>query len=212
MKSTLILSSAVVLALGTGAFSQSSTDKPSDTAGTSVGPAAGRPDVPPEPPAARFQQPGKEGMQAQGAAPGGSGTSTRAAEQPGVTPQQPSAKVKQPDKQQAVNPQGQSQGQRNAENAEGAGQATVLGSMSGPGHVTSTHELKQALQSQGFSDVRILAESFVVQAMKDGKRLTMMLGPSGLSAYQIVDENALNDDDDTTGSVSPDAQRGSAQR
>jgi len=210
MKSTLLLSSAFVLALGTGAYSQASSGTQGDTAGTSVGPATGRPDVPPEPPAARFQQPGKEGMQAQGAVPGGTGTSVGpTAGRPDAPPEQPSAKMQQPETQQALAPLDKPQGQGTA---TGSSQGTTWGSMSGPGHVTTTHELKQALQGQGFSDVRILAESFVVQAMKDGKRVTMMLGPNGLSAYQIVDEGALNEDDDTTGSLAPDGQAGSAQQ
>jgi hypothetical protein len=212
MKSTLLLSSALLLALSSGAFAQSASPQ---GAGTSVGPATGRPDMPPEPPAAKVQQPGKEGQQAQNAAPGDTGTSVGPATGTPDTPTEPpAARFQQPGKEtaqtKAVTGQSGQAGSQARSLPDGAQQGSGasqqgMNAESGAGrggHVTTTHELKQALQDQGFSDVRILAESFVVQAMKDGKRVTMMLGPNGLSAYQIVDENALNEED-MTGSVAP---------
>ncbi len=231
MKSTLLVSSALALALTSGAFAQSAS--PSG-AGSTVGPAAGRPDTPTEPPAAKVQQPGKQGQQAQNAAPGGTGTSVGPATGTPDTPTEPpAARFQQPGKETAqtksVTGQSGQAGSSQAQGSSGSSNPSQAQAMpNGPqqgggvmqqqrmnaengtgrsGHVTTTHELKQALQDQGFTDVRILAESFVVQAMKDGKRVTMMLGPNGLSAYQIVDENGLNEDD-TTGTVSPQGGMG----
>jgi hypothetical protein len=144
--------------------------------GTSVGPAAGQPDVPPERPSAKVQQPSSQQAQAPSSATQGGAGQTGS---------------RSPVQDQA--------------NAAGSQDGAQPGSFGGPGHVTSTHELKQTLQAQGFTDVRILAQSFVVQAMRDGKRVTMMLGPNGFSAYQIVDEGSLNDDEESTGSVTPNA-------
>jgi hypothetical protein len=48
-------------------------------------------------------------------------------------------------------------------------------------------KLKQDLQKAGFSDIRILADSFVVQAKdKDGNPTIMSLSPSGVVAIRAM--------------------------
>lgn len=226
MKTALLVSSLLAVAVATGAQAQSQTPSPSANAsGVTVGPATGTPDTPTEPPAAKVQQPGKEGQQPTGS----SATLGQAGNGAG---QNQSAKMSGPGATSGGTSAAPGTGGKNASQAgSSAAQATNGGSpgvhdgtqqgMQGQAdgsaqaaqnqpHVTSTHELKESLRAQGFSNVKILAESFVVQASKDGKQVTMVLGPQGLSAYQIVDENGLQDDDETTGSVSPQDPSGSS--
>ncbi|MEJ1935669.1 hypothetical protein WDZ92_36215, partial [Nostoc sp. NIES-2111] len=46
---------------------------------------------------------------------------------------------------------------------------------------------KQDLQSAGFQDVNVVAESFVVQAKtKDGNPVVMTIGPHGMSVFEAM--------------------------
>ena len=48
-------------------------------------------------------------------------------------------------------------------------------------------KLKSDLQNAGFSDVKVMAEAFVVQAKtKDGNPVVMTIGPHGFSAFEAV--------------------------
>ncbi|WP_439393452.1 hypothetical protein ACRQ5Q_29455 [Bradyrhizobium sp. PMVTL-01] len=45
--------------------------------------------------------------------------------------------------------------------------------------------IRKDLQSAGFSDVKVVAESFVVQAKsKDGNPVVMTIGPHGMSVFE----------------------------
>jgi hypothetical protein len=47
--------------------------------------------------------------------------------------------------------------------------------------------IRQDLQNAGFTDVRIVAESFVVQAKsKDGNPVVMTIGPHGMSVFEAM--------------------------
>jgi hypothetical protein len=52
----------------------------------------------------------------------------------------------------------------------------------------TVEKLKTDLQSAGFSDVKVMAEAFVVQAKtKDGNPVVMTIGPHGFSAFEAVE-------------------------
>lgn len=52
----------------------------------------------------------------------------------------------------------------------------------------TTRKLTQDLQNAGFTDVKVVAHAFVVQAKtKDGNPVVMTLGPHGFSAFETVD-------------------------
>lgn len=51
----------------------------------------------------------------------------------------------------------------------------------------TVQKLKSDLQNSGFSDVKVMAEAFVVQAeTKDGNPVVMTIGPHGFSAFEAV--------------------------
>lgn len=52
----------------------------------------------------------------------------------------------------------------------------------------TTRKLTQDLQNAGFTDVKVVAQAYVVQAKtKDGNPVVMTLGPHGFSAFEAVD-------------------------
>lgn len=64
-------------------------------------------------------------------------------------------------------------------------------------------KLRQDLQTAGFTDVKVLADSFFIQAKtKDGNPVVMTLGPDGLSALEMSNWGG-------PGQVSPTAENGS---
>lgn len=67
-----------------------------------------------------------------------------------------------------------------------------------PAQLANAQRIKQDLEKAGFSDVRVVAESFVVQAKsKDGDPIVMTIGPHGFTLFEA--ENARNPK--TTGST-----------
>ncbi len=77
----------------------------------------------------------------------------------------------------------------NAQNAPAAGSMSARGSndQSPENTVLSVNKIKQDLQKAGFTDVRILADLFVVQAKdKDGNPTVMTLSPSGVFAISEI--------------------------
>jgi opacity protein-like surface antigen len=74
-------------------------------------------------------------------------------------------------------------------------------SNSGP-NMAAAQKIKQDLQSAGFTDVKVVAESFVVQAKsKDGDPVLMKIGPRGMSVLEAKN-NSKSDSSSTTGSAS----------
>jgi hypothetical protein len=56
-------------------------------------------------------------------------------------------------------------------------------------NVLTVNKLKQDLENAGFSDVKILADSFVVQAKdKDGNPTVMSLSPGGVVAFSELNQ------------------------
>src|SRR4051812_19970263 len=65
--------------------------------------------------------------------------------------------------------------------------------------LAAAQKIQRDLQNAGFQDVKVLAESFVVQAKsKDGDPVVMTIGPHGMSVFEAV--NSSGSGSKTTGS------------
>jgi len=63
-------------------------------------------------------------------------------------------------------------------------------------------KIKQDLQSAGFTDIKVVAQSFVVQAKsKDGEPVLMTIGPRGMSVFEAMNSQTPASDKSTTGSA-----------
>jgi hypothetical protein len=71
-----------------------------------------------------------------------------------------------------------------------------------PGSNAATaQKIRQDLQSAGFTDVKVVAESFVVQAKsKDGEPVLMTIGPRGMTVFEAMGTGS-NAASGTTGST-----------
>lgn len=87
-------------------------------------------------------------------------------------------------------------------------QSRSSASQNGPGtqenaagqNLAAAQKIKQDLQNAGFTDVKVVAESFVVQGKsKDGDPVLMTIGPHGMSVFEAM--NANNSSNSTTGSA-----------
>jgi hypothetical protein len=57
----------------------------------------------------------------------------------------------------------------------------------------AVQKIRQDLQSAGFTDVKVVAESFVVQARsKDGNPVLMTIGPHGMSVFEALNSGSSN--------------------
>ncbi|ACA20007.1 PRC-barrel domain protein [Methylobacterium sp. 4-46] len=78
-----------------------------------------------------------------------------------------------------------------------AAQAGQPGSQQHASLVTA-NKIRQDLQNAGFSDVKVVAESFVIQAKsKDGDPVLMTVGPHGMSIFETLGSNDLKGADKT---------------
>ena len=97
------------------------------------------------------------------------------------------------------------------QNQPGASTNSNSGSNSGP-NMAAAQKIKQDLQSAGFTDVKVVAESFVVQAKsKDGDPVLMTIGPRGMSVFEARN-NSKSDSSSTTGSSSNSMKPGSQNK
>jgi opacity protein-like surface antigen len=72
---------------------------------------------------------------------------------------------------------------------------------SGQNLAAAAQKVKQDLQNAGFTDVKVVAESFVVQAKsKDGDPVVMTIGPHGMSVFEAMND-AGKSGSGTTGSA-----------
>ncbi len=70
-------------------------------------------------------------------------------------------------------------------------------------NLVAAQKIKQDLQNAGFTDVKVVAESFVVQAKsKDGDPVLMTIGPHGMSVFEALNSSASSNSGGTTGSGS----------
>jgi hypothetical protein len=54
----------------------------------------------------------------------------------------------------------------------------------------AAQKIQQDLQNAGFTDVKVVAESFVVQAKsRDGNPVLMTIGPNGMSVFEAMSAN-----------------------
>src|SRR5207248_3198908 len=76
-------------------------------------------------------------------------------------------------------------------------------------NLAAVQTIQQDLQKAGFTDVKVVAESFVVQAKsKDGNPVVMTIGPHGMSVFEAMnvnppDSKSGSSSQGTTGSNSP---------
>jgi hypothetical protein len=76
-------------------------------------------------------------------------------------------------------------------------------------NLAAAQKIKQDLQGAGFSDVKVVAESFVVQAKtKDGNPVVMTIGPHGMSVFEAM--NSSNSGNTTGSSTSGSGTGGSS--
>src|SRR3954451_9491082 len=60
-------------------------------------------------------------------------------------------------------------------------------------HMAAGQKIRQDLTSAGFTDVKVVAESFVVQAKsKDGTPVLMPIGPHGMSVFEAMNVGGSN--------------------
>jgi len=60
-------------------------------------------------------------------------------------------------------------------------------------NMAAVRKLRDDLQSAGFTDVKVVAESFVVQATsKDGNPVVMTIGPHGMSVFEAMNNGSSN--------------------
>ncbi|MCK1390524.1 hypothetical protein [Bradyrhizobium sp. 1] len=71
---------------------------------------------------------------------------------------------------------------------------------------TAAQKIQDDLKKAGFTDIKVVAESFVVQAKtKDGNPMVMTIGPHGMSAFEAMNttgSGSANKSQGTTGSSS----------
>ncbi len=69
-----------------------------------------------------------------------------------------------------------------------------------PQNIAIAQRLKKSLESEGFTDVKIVAQSFVVQGKSpDGDPVVMTIGPHGMSVFEAMNAGGS---EETTGSSS----------
>src|SRR5579872_1988996 len=67
-------------------------------------------------------------------------------------------------------------------------------------NAATIQKIRQDLQNAGFTDIKVVAESFVVQAKsKDGDAVLMTIGPHGMSVFEAMGTNSNSSS--TTGSA-----------
>ena len=70
-------------------------------------------------------------------------------------------------------------------------------------NLVAAQKIKQDLKNAGFTDVKVVAESFVVQARsRDGDPVLMTIGPHGMSVFEAMNSKNPGSDQSTTGSTS----------
>lgn len=84
----------------------------------------------------------------------------------------------------------------------GANSTTSSQSATDPAQSTAAQKIQDDLKKAGFTDIKVVAESFVVQAKtKDGNPMVMTIGPHGMSVFEAMNTT-------TTGSGSATHSQG----
>lgn len=81
-------------------------------------------------------------------------------------------------------------------------------------NLAAAQKIQQDLKSAGFTDVKVVAESFVVQAKsKDGDPVLMTIGPHGMSVFEAMNtNNSGSGPSSTTGSASSSSAKMGTQK
>jgi hypothetical protein len=80
-------------------------------------------------------------------------------------------------------------------------------------NVAAAQKIQQDLTSAGFTDVKVVAESFVFQAKsKDGDPVLMTIGPHGMSVFEAMNVNSHSDTTGSTAAKPNGANSGSANQ
>jgi hypothetical protein len=89
-----------------------------------------------------------------------------------------------------------------AQSASTSSAQTPQASTGSTQNLAAAQKIKQDLQNAGFTDVKVVAESFVVQAKSpDGDPVVMTIGPHGMSVFEAM--NANGSKSGTVGSGAP---------
>lgn len=82
---------------------------------------------------------------------------------------------------------------QSSQNAQTSQQQSSTQSQSGQKGLLAAQKIKQDLQKEGFTDVKVVAESFVVQGKSpDGDPVVMTIGPHGMSVFEAANVNGSN--------------------
>jgi hypothetical protein len=82
-------------------------------------------------------------------------------------------------------------------------------------NLVAAQKIKDDLQKAGFTDVKVVAESFVVQAKsKDGDPVVMTIGPHGMSVFEAMNNSnsSGSSSSSTTGSSTGSATTPSSHK
>lgn len=78
-------------------------------------------------------------------------------------------------------------------------------------NLAAATKIQQDLKNAGFTDVKVVAESFVVQAKsKDGNPVLMTIGPHGMSVFEAMSSGDSNTANPSSGISSQSGTTGSA--
>jgi hypothetical protein len=114
-----------------------------------------------------------------------------------------------------------SQSPNSASGSQPAGQSasaqTGSGSQSGaaaqsgsPQSLAAAKQIRQDLESAGFQDVNVVAESFVVQAKtKEGNPVVMTIGPHGMSVFEAMNAGKAQGSNSTASNSASSGSSGS---
>src|SRR5581483_7306973 len=85
--------------------------------------------------------------------------------------------------------------------ATSGSQASSQGTSGSSQNLAAAQKIQQDLKNAGFTDVKVVAESFVVQAKtKDGNPVVMTIGPQGMSVFEAMSGSpGSNSQSGTTG-------------
>jgi glucose/arabinose dehydrogenase len=73
------------------------------------------------------------------------------------------------------------------QNRTSSSQAPSQHSANSNQNLAAAQQIQQDLKKAGFTDVKVVAESFVVQAKtKDGNPVVMTIGPHGMSVFEAM--------------------------
>jgi hypothetical protein len=76
----------------------------------------------------------------------------------------------------------------------------------GAQNIAAVQKIRQDLESAGLTDVKVVAESFVIQAKsKDGDPMVMTVGPHGMSVFEAMTSGGSNSGTVGSGASAPDA-------